>query len=155
MTYDNCLHGCRPGGQIDLFISLCLTCSLFHLNSLSHFDQTRLTLRDFYYCCIVVVMLFIEYKNEFPSHSDHNFYHHIQQQLPTTPPHIHDKTKWKWQEENFSIIRIKRKKKICERNEKKKKSFSFLMLLSNGVIDTWYGKKSVDGKKWKVEKIDW
>ena len=37
---------------------------------------------------------------------------------------------------------------------KKKKSFSFLMLLSNGVVDTWYGKKSVDDKKWIVEKID-
>lgn len=99
LTYDNCLHD--PGGQIDLFISH----SRVSFSPL--FDQTRLTLRDFfYYCslaCIVCDAFQIVHKNEFPSHSDHNFYHHTQQ----FAAFLLFFPEWK----NFSIIRIKKRRK--------------------------------------------
>lgn len=137
MTYDNCLYGCRTGGQIDLFISLSLSHMLAFLSKFSlALRSNSFDIKGFLlllHCCRDA---FHRIQNEFPSHSDHNFYHHIQQQLPTTPPHIHDKMKWKWQEKNFSIIRKKgRRKNVSKMKKKEEKFFIF-----NVVVEwcRWY-----------------
>lgn len=92
-------------------------------------------------CCIVCDAFQIAHtRNEFPSHSDHNFYHHIQQfASPTTAGMestelFHNSSKKGKPEEKYEESDKKW-------GRKKKKSFSFLMLLSNAAVDTWYGKK--------------
>lgn len=149
MTYDNCLH--EPTGQIDLFIS---HSRVFFI--LSHFDQTRLTLRDFYYCLLAALCTMpFKYQNEFPSHSDHNFYHHIQfASLPPPPP-------LPWTPTKLFHNSKKRgsKKKIWEKRQKMRKKEEEKFFIFNVVIECccWYviwEKVSLTKQEWRQKKID-
>lgn len=160
MTYDNCLHD--PEGKL---IYLFLTPRV-HFFALSHsLRSNSFDIKGFLLllsCCIV----YDAFANSIHEMNSHH--------IPITTSIItynnslfsHPLSLYAKKERTqklFHLIRIKGKiwgKR--QKMRKKKKSFSFLMLLSNAAADTWYGEKvlltkqklkgSERKKRWKPRK---